>query len=130
MTNRCTGHCCHAYTLPYSPEELRENYLAWAEQRPDRNGRAQGREIWLIAPMAIHLGEFDRHPSGEVEPPPGAGTAHYYTCAHLRENGDCGIYEIRPKMCSDYPYGRLCEHSSCTWVDAQQATTQVNKEQQ
>lgn len=35
--------------------------------------------------------------------------AYVYTCRHLQLNGDCGIYEDRPAMCRDYPYGQVCE---------------------
>jgi Fe-S-cluster containining protein len=40
---------------------------------------------------------------------------HYYRCKNLQPNGDCGIYDTRPDMCRDYPYGRPCKIEGCTW---------------
>jgi Fe-S-cluster containining protein len=32
-----------------------------------------------------------------------------YTCKHLGADGLCGIYDRRPKMCREYPYGGACD---------------------
>jgi Fe-S-cluster containining protein len=114
---RCTGHCCRSFWLPYSPAELLENYQAWKGGRfvkgRDRNDHPQASEIWLIAPMAIYLGYLPQNPQ-KPEPLINGAHGHFYRCAHVRENGDCGIYEMRPKMCRDYPYGTDCDFPGCT----------------
>lgn len=38
----------------------------------------------------------------------------------LTDEGNCGIYETRPDMCKEYPYGSLgrhgrCNYDSCEW---------------
>lgn len=58
---------------------------------------------------------------------PAEGVAHYYTCKNLLPNGDCGIYQTRPVLCSAYPYGRTCRYSDCTW-DAVRQRLDVQKE--
>lgn len=127
MTDRCTGHCCAAFPLSYSPDELRENYLCWKEQRfdkkgKDRNGTYFLQDIHLIAPMVRYIGRRTKHPilniykAGAMK----GSKQHWYTCAHLQDNGDCGTYEYRPKMCRDYPYGNPCQWANygCTSVKA------------
>lgn len=126
--SRCTGHCCPAFTIPLSPDELSEAYRAWREQDYaesglDRNGRKKIEDIFLIAPMVEHLGLFQ---AGDA--PPGCedvGKAldkdcHYYRCKHLGEAGDCTIYDIRPAMCRRYPGGRACRYAGCTWTAARE----------
>lgn len=102
---RCTGHCCRAFWLSLKPGELLEAFdAAMLGERP-----------WddppLLARLAVPL---------EVPPPGTAPVAHgaYYTCRHLLENGDCGIYPSRPWTCSEYPYGHRCEVPGCTWAAA------------
>lgn len=68
-------------------------------------------DIETIFPNLSPLG-FGPHPHGEVvtqEP------RHWYRCKALKDNGDCGIYATRPRMCSEYPYGDRCKYTSCTW---------------
>ena len=140
---RCTGHCCEMFTLPFSPEELMLSYRAWQRGRnvePLRmSGSAQQNgadlfeayarvlvDIHLIAPMVIHLGLFSEP---QIEPchMPDAlllndnkfeKPLHFYTCKHHDpKTGDCTIYDIRPAVCRDYPYGRKCNYRACTWTD-------------
>jgi Fe-S-cluster containining protein len=61
--------------------------------------------------MLISLGETK--PRGEEF---GGGLLHYYTCKNLSPAGDCVVYESRPTMCRDYPYGNPCDHAGtgCT----------------
>lgn len=55
-------------------------------------------------------------PDGSVatETQPGGGWV--FTCAHFdAQTRGCNIYQTRPIMCRDYPYGRKCEHLDCEW---------------
>lgn len=122
MSDRCTGHCCRQLTIPASPDELRKDYEDWHQQKlldwagvPYELPNYRP-EIHIIAPMLTHLGEFDAPPIEavhSVEYPPGE-KRHWYTCKHLIDN-NCSIYEIRPTMCSDYPYSDDCNYADCTW---------------
>lgn len=121
---RCTGHCCKAFTLPISAEELQsdfEKYQAWV-QNPEGETKPRWRDIGIIADMAIYLGMgWHDSKTGEYVPDSelnrkrfGHEPIRVYTCRHLQSNGDCGIYENRPSMCRDYPYGHPCKFENCT----------------
>ncbi len=105
MGNRCTGHCCKRFFLPLNYELLQEAYRAKlkGEQQTFRevHNFFPG-DVETIAPMVIPLQDG------------------YFTCKHLKENGDCAIYETRPDMCREFPYGRQCSIAGCTWDEAKQ----------
>jgi len=127
VTDRCTGHCCKKFFLPLSPDELKQRYESWQRRGrspilPTLSERllpmkyALPEEIWLVYPMVRHLGTTE-----EVQPPHTVGNidnhpGHFYTCKHYdAKSGDCTIYDIRPKMCADYPYSGFCQYADCTW---------------
>lgn len=128
--DRCTGHCCRHFVLEMSPDELWEAYRRWlyggAEElfmKPQTHSvylRADNcygrvfRDIHLVAPMVRYLG-FMEPPIKLINPDGTPQKAHYYTCKHLAENGDCSIYEHRPDMCRQYPNGHQCEFAECMW---------------
>lgn len=97
MTMRCTGHCCRRFPLPQSLAVLRLRAAAQPDSMQD---------LPFIADMLIPLGEGTY----------GDGTPNYlYTCRHHNaETGDCKVYEMRPRMCSEYPYGKACTQADCT----------------
>ena len=111
---RCSGACCRCFSLPHSPAELWDNYDRWAngveEPPPGQTGILI--DIHILAPMVMYVG---------TRPPDWAGFSHadpgyYYTCKHFSAaTGDCTIYERRPQVCRDFPYGRPCEFKGCTW---------------
>jgi Fe-S-cluster containining protein len=128
---RCKGHCCRAFFLPCSPEELEAHYHRWLEYRsaircltsltmdskrvhmPELNVI---QDIHLIYPMVRYLGAFKRPPYREVVSTGDSVLKHYYTCKHFDpKTSNCTIYAIRPVMCRDYPYGRGCNYADCTW---------------
>jgi uncharacterized protein len=93
MGDRCTGHCCRRFKIRMSIEEIQT-----AAEKPDAHP-----DFVKVSAMVRPL---------EIDPDGG----WWYTCRHLQPNGDCGIYESRPLMCSDYPYnGGKCEFEGCTW---------------
>lgn len=100
MGDRCSGHCCERFWLPY-------DYQTFKEKAETIQDGVQ------IADMLIPLDD-QSHPSECVDRAD-LETGAYYRCRHLTENGDCGIYETRPRMCSGYPYARLCLYRDCTW---------------
>jgi Fe-S-cluster containining protein len=80
-------------------------------------------EIYLLYPMLIYLGEFnhtvfpesyaDGYSSHFYDCDGNKILRHSYACKHLSPNRDCSIYEIRPAMCSLYPYGSACRFAAC-----------------
>lgn len=104
MANRCTGHCCKNFPLPYSHSDLKLAFEAWRKgesEWKDLNGKPHPlpQDIHLIYPMVIPLPVKDQF---------------RYDCKHLDGQGDCTIYENRPRMCVDYPYGKMCQKKGCT----------------
>lgn len=90
---RCTGHCCRNFTIPITPDQLKnKEYGTFNKEDFDR-----------IAEVVVYLGEGV-----------GGKNGHRYTCSKLLPNGDCGDYENRPKMCREYPYGEECKVVGCT----------------
>ena len=101
---RCHGHCCRCFCLSVTIEDLQKN--------PEKFQDGQ-----VILDMIIPLGRISeqelrvkfgdhRHSGDEVK--------ERYTCRHLKENGDCSIYENRPGMCSAYNTGKSqCEWTAC-----------------
>lgn len=129
--DRCVGHCCRLFYLPYSPDELATR-AATARVLAER-GQATRiavdaiqiagmvREVAAHAPLAdavaVRSG-FLHH----CQPSVADGKVHWYTCANLREDGNCAIYAQRPRMCSAYPYGEACLYAECGSAAARAGT--------
>lgn len=97
LTRTCPGHCCVAFYLPVPhgrAEEIRDEL---------RDGE-------VIADMVVPLSlaeaneRLERFGADREYGPESEG--HVYTCRHFDdETRLCTIYEQRPEMCRDYPYG-------------------------
>ena len=106
---RCTGHCCKRFTLPYSPEDIQAQAEAhergdksWLDSKGGKHMKFNP-DIEQIANMIIYL---DRGEKNDL---------YLYTCGNLdKETGNCKIYEDRPSMCREYPYGKKCNFKGCT----------------
>jgi len=85
--SRCTGHCCARFYL--STEVL--DVLTSPERR--------GIDGKFILDM-VELIEFTE-----------AGAT--CTCRHF-DGKNCTVYDQRPQMCRDYPYGKPCTIEGCT----------------
>jgi Fe-S-cluster containining protein len=114
MADRCTGHCSRCFWFNATPEELREDHERWLAGGPNRF-----EDIDILGPMLIPVGDdFPREPLREDLPRPEPDPwirGHFYRCRYQLPNGDCGIYEIRPRMCREYPSDGLCRLVDCTW---------------
>jgi Fe-S-cluster containining protein len=69
-----------------------------------------------VATMVVPLGSFQKGavlPDGSTAPV----TDLYYDCRHLQPNGDCRIYDNRPRMCRTYPNGKPCARQGCTYTE-------------
>jgi Fe-S-cluster containining protein len=105
---KCTGSCCEKFPLSESYEDLKACYDEWRKGSPcyiDHNGKKHSvmDDIFLLYPMLRLLGT-------------GKDGREIFTCAHWdRETRLCGIYEIRPTMCRDYPYRGKCSLQGCTY---------------
>ncbi len=133
----CGGACCKRFVLPYSPEELQEQYRAWLvgsrdghaspvlQKRGDAGDEGFGLkrshteehlyvdpEIYLIYPMLDYLGyeNFEpKRPRKRIKE-----RMHHYTCKHFcKISKRCTIYENRPLMCRRFPNGDACPYPEC-----------------
>jgi Fe-S-cluster containining protein len=117
MGDRCTGHCCRKVSLPFHPSDVpvileeRNRRLAGKQPNPDI-------EVYADFPRISTIFKYLYSSFTDVEDgtESAEGLRHFYTCTMLAANGDCTIYEDRPKMCKDYPYGDSpCMYQDCTW---------------
>lgn len=93
MSGRCTGHCCRGFTLSVTPGELAARRSA---------GDAEATELLGLLLYESTRGDDER-------------TWVRYNCRALLPNGDCSIYEMRPRMCRDYGTDlNPCKNPSCT----------------
>lgn len=107
---RCTGHCCELFTLPYDPSDVkRMAFDAWRRGFGTSAYGTRVRGALVLSDMLIPRG------FGNLPQHTPAQATWLYTCRHYdKEAGLCGIYERRPSMCRCYPYGRTCEFEGCT----------------
>jgi Fe-S-cluster containining protein len=88
------GYCCQDVRLAESPDMLERAYKYW---KKTKSIDPVFSEIYLIFPML----EF-RHENLKEDLP------YYYRCKHFFHDKSgipaCSIYEIRPRMCRDFPY--------------------------
>jgi Fe-S-cluster containining protein len=94
------GYCCQDVRLAEPPELLEKAYRFWLRS-PSIDPRFS--EIYLIYPML----EFKFEEKD-------ADLAYHYRCKHFTHDSEgipaCSIYDIRPRMCRDFPYYEDVEH--------------------
>ncbi len=94
MGDRCNGRCCSSPKLGWAPGTVFDPAL-------DERARIAAMMTYLPAESRPELGEWR------------------YRCNNLLPSGDCGIYEIRPNMCRNFPYEHPCPYGAeCTSDDA------------
>lgn len=114
---RCSGHCCRAFTIPIQPETMEKMRIAVENQEkgePWPNGLWKPNDIHIVATMVRPFGPFHiLTPAGDkfrFDSPQA-----WYSCKHHdAESGDCRIYDERPEMCREHPYGEECNYVDCT----------------
>ena len=102
MGDRCTGHCCREFYLPFSNQEVAD-YAAGVNLPPN-----EITDIGFMARNAVFIGK-------------GPDGSNYFTCRmYDSATGNCGAYERRPRVCSGYPSytkGDKCSNKGCTWTE-------------
>ena len=129
LQDRCTGECCKDIGLPYSPEVLKSAYKLWLAGAPDKKPLNMSQntheypvwaDIWLIYPMLRYTHTDNKHPENPKEKT--HAPIYHYTCIHFdKKTGNCGIYDIRPWMCSSYPNKEYCNNPKCKWKEKVEA---------
>jgi Fe-S-cluster containining protein len=117
MGDRCTGHCCERFYLPWSPADLERN----AKDHPD------DKQLQQVAGMVIFIEEELKHHTYPTGDKVVTDRKNWYTCKNFnKETRGCNIYETRPKMCSDYPYGHPCQYKDCAWDEGRAGTYPIH----
>lgn len=123
MGDRCTGRCCRDFFLPFTPESLRAAAARAQEERLAELPLAPGVTDLPSSPQS-HRAELEQiaamvvpfRPAG-----PDSSRGYRYSCVNLDEDGDCAIYDRRPDMCRNYPYGHRCDFGTrCDWDAARE----------
>lgn len=99
-TSDCNGSCCERFYLPWTPETVKELKDNIDSGEPNEYHE----DTEMIVNMVIPL-ESDDSTGG-----------WWYTCKHWdRDTRLCTVYEQRPYMCREYPYGDKCKfcNSKC-----------------
>lgn len=123
--SRCIGHCCRLFYAPTTPEKItrcQEAAVKREQGEPFPVDLTLPRDHETILDMLIPV-----RPVVEGETPPGQKTykidrwgskeGWLFRCKHFdEESHDCRIYDRRPKMCRDYPYGEPCDFEGCTYT--------------
>ena len=135
---RCTGHCCSGFTLPYPHTYFIE--AAWfaleyevlplivshARQAHDIAHAHNKHRIIVdgvfIAHMIVPV-QAEEARTKYINPI--QADLHFFKCRHLK-NGNCSVYEQRPNMCRNFPYGSPCPFKGCTWKEAAASTVRNN----
>jgi Fe-S-cluster containining protein len=91
---RCRGHCCRGFSLEH-PHEVVKAEFAKAEAGQE----SLIPDVLTIAPMLVPLGSF----RGQ----------ELFSCRHLSSEGNCTIYETRPRMCREFPGPNPCPYRNC-----------------
>lgn len=91
---RCTGHCCRGFSLEHPHSVVEAEFDRWKN-----DGQSFIPDVAIIAPMLIPLGTF----RGQ----------ELFSCKNLSKEGNCQIYETRPKMCRDFPGPNPCPYRNC-----------------
>ena len=130
MSERCPGHCCRLFWLPFTSERLLESINARVAHGDD--DRVGG---WLegvlnydqaeqVAGMVVYRGMFTREQlveyggrRGLVVPLPGkldVSPGNWYTCRLFDDLTNlCTDYENRPDMCRNFPWFGRCIYPGC-----------------
>lgn len=119
---RCTGHCCQKFYMGDAVEldlKFEHDISELYKEDPVRV-----RELSYIRDMLIPF-----HGCRQLTPEKAAweitlyeqfseklpdGLDYGYTCKHF-DGANCTAYADRPNMCKDYPYGRPCVFTGCTY---------------
>lgn len=142
---KCGGRCCKGFMFPFTLEELDRDIEAikngkdfFLTEKGDERRVVNDPDVEFIREMLVYKGISYVNPTTGENFNVGDGFCKdkfevdgdkiridkdrnkyclLYTCKHLKEDGLCGVYDNRPKMCRNYPYygdvTRKCEYKDC-----------------
>ena len=124
------GECCESFVLS-GDEELKDfppgpiGWLQWYHSSPTSGQRSPALRD---EDSMLFFGQLTPHQDEDG--------AWSYACGYFARDDDglgiCTVYDRRPEMCSDFPYGKPVKgdtYGSCTWnvelVDFEPVTGEV-----
>jgi len=114
------GHCCRAFTLFWTFEDLAEAYNAAMRGETKFTRPATGEhldlpdDIIIIGPMLRLVGVCDVNPLSGIDI---GEPRKVWRCIYQREDCSCMIYDKRPAMCRRYPSDGECSFKDCQSTD-------------
>jgi len=100
----CPGWCCAAFYWPRT--------LADMKKHPDAGyDGPQIRDMLVPLTPKEARERHERFSGKKVAAFSWKHRGHHFTCKNWDEETRlCKVYETRPQMCRDYPYGQECQH--------------------
>jgi Fe-S-cluster containining protein len=100
----CPGYCCAAFYWPRTISYMREH----GESMYDG---AQIRDMLIPLTPKQARERYEKFSGQSTDSYKWKHRGHFFTCKNWDEDTRlCRIYEDRPAMCRDYPYGQECQH--------------------
>lgn len=132
MADRCTGKCCEMFHLPHSPLRIKAHARAITNKSGTayvyENGKRTRVNQLQDGEMITSMVEFIESMPKDADKPDG-DMIYWYSCKNWdAKSGDCTVYETRPRMCRQYPYGKACAYDGCTWKSGPEETKQFRRE--
>lgn len=115
---RCNGHCCEIFFLPFTPKQLgsvrklkkKKGMNISIKGNKAINSRSGFQDIQIVAEMVISISPSREKLESHIGESAGKN-GNWYTCRNFdKETRNCKIYDSRPRMCRDFPYGILAEN--------------------
>lgn len=110
MKSQCLGLCCAAFPLPKG---------SYADLVSGKTNEQREEGMVRLKDILVPLTQLEAHVriaqvgSGFLAQVPDPGNGEWFTCNQWdKETKRCKVYERRPIMCRDFPYGKRCEHSA------------------
>jgi Fe-S-cluster containining protein len=95
----CSGNCCQRFYLDYKPKEI--------DLWENKKDAPEHRDAMFIKDMLIYIEDY----KDDTGNPNYKGA--WYTCKHWDKSTKlCTVYEQRPSMCRDFPYGKKCQYDN------------------
>ncbi len=111
--NRCTGHCCENFSLPWDQAGI-DKALA-----DTLAGTKVWQDIEFVHDMVIFIGPIEESHLVNLENADNGQKFWAWTCRHYdRENRICTVYDKRPQMCRKHGVDYPCATNGCTFKGA------------
>ena len=99
---RCTGHCCESPTIHGYDFQMLYDI---------RNNHYKGMNCTQKSDLAFIIKNWNPKYDNSKKP-----VHAVFECSLWdKSSGNCTIYDKRPSICMEYPYGKPCKVPNCTY---------------